>query len=116
MMLMFALFATALAAGIVVTKVYERFTVGITVWVKGYHLHHSLYGLALLAVAVLFHLTHPDILLLILISGIGIGIIIQHTRSENRFVFVDRDGRLRHEPLVRMTFPDSQQVPAGADD
>lgn len=49
---------------------------------KGYHLHHSLYGVALLAIFVF--MTNLFIL------GAGIGIIVRHTYAEKKLTFIDK--------------------------
>ena len=49
---------------------------------EGYHLHHSLYGLACL----FLYIIKPYPFLL----GFGLGIIIRHTQVERKFIFVGK--------------------------
>ncbi len=49
---------------------------------KGYHLHHSLYGLGLLFLFLI--IPHS------LILGSGLGIIVRHTHAEKKFTFIDK--------------------------
>lgn len=73
-------------AGVLVTRLYERLTRGMMVVIRGYHLHHSLYGVVLVLLAVLLReWVNPAIP-----AGLAAGVIVQHTFSERRFVFIDR--------------------------
>ncbi len=55
---------------------------------KGYHIHHSTYGLVMFIIAsptaASSHITAA-----LSITGFGLGIILEHTRNE-RFVFVEK--------------------------
>jgi len=55
----------------------------------GYHAHHSVYGLVLFAFSILLFVLGEGSSALIM-SGTGIGIILMHTISEGRFVFVEK--------------------------
>ena len=55
----------------------------------GYHIHHSTYGLlSFLIAGILFFLGEKDIASNFALFGIGI--IIQHTRSDGKFVFIEK--------------------------
>lgn len=55
----------------------------------GYHVHHSNYGIALFVSALItLKLNYPTAPLVLF--GMGIGIIIMHTISEKKFVFIDK--------------------------
>ena len=57
--------------------------------ILGYHIHHSNYGLALFFAAFITHtLDYPTAPLVLF--GMGIGIILMHTISEKKLVFIDR--------------------------
>ncbi len=56
----------------------------------GYHVHHSTIGLLFLAASVILFLL-GEISSFLMISGIGIGIIIMHTISSHRFVFIEKE-------------------------
>jgi len=57
--------------------------------ILGYHVHHSNYGIALFVSSLISYLLgHPDAP--IVLFGMGIGIILMHTISEKRFVFIDK--------------------------
>lgn len=57
--------------------------------ILGYHTHHSTWGLlSILAGIVLFFANHKTIGLFLV--ALGIGIIIQHTLSAGRFVFIEK--------------------------
>lgn len=53
---------------------------------KGYHLHHSMYGLALFA---LTPITVGNLVETLAVVGFGLGIIIEHTIHDG-FVFVNK--------------------------
>lgn len=55
----------------------------------GYHAHHSVYGLFFIIAGVAFYFNKNISDSLFYIS-FGIGIIIQHTLSANRFVFIEK--------------------------
>jgi len=50
--------------------------------VKGFHIHHSIFGVALIGV---YLFVWVPILL-----GLGFGIIIQHTRHDKKFTIIDK--------------------------
>ncbi len=55
----------------------------------GYHIHHSTYGLASIIISlVLFLLNERSVDMFYL--AFGIGIIIQHTISDGKFVFIEK--------------------------
>lgn len=56
----------------------------------GYHVHHSTIGLAIIAFGGVSFLSGRPSLALAL-AGLGIGIIIMHTISSRRFVFMERE-------------------------
>ncbi|EKE13772.1 MAG: hypothetical protein ACD_12C00827G0002 [uncultured bacterium] len=80
--------------GYIVSEAYERiglnFTkkMGITgLIVFGYRLHHSLYGLIIIIIGLLFNnLTNP-----LLLISIGLGNIIQHYFSGDGLVFITKE-------------------------
>jgi len=57
--------------------------------VLGYHIHHSNYGLALFFAALITNILGYSTAPLVLF-GMGIGIILMHTISEKKFVFIDK--------------------------
>lgn len=58
----------------------------------GHHVHHSTYGLIFIALGIIFYFERSlsDSLFYIMF---GIGIIIQHTISDGRFIFIDKYGK-----------------------
>lgn len=68
-------------------KYYEQKNV-----ILGYHVHHSNYGIALFVAGLITYGFDYEIAPLVLF-GMGIGIILMHTISEKKFVFVDRQRR-----------------------
>ena len=55
----------------------------------GYHIHHSIYGiLAIIASVVLFFINEKSAFLFWL--AFGIGIIVMHTISSGRFIFIEK--------------------------
>jgi len=80
-----------LIAGIIFTILYEliykiikkrRKGKELLLIVKGYHVHHSNIGLIPIVIDIFLRTYY--------LLGFGIGIIIWHTISEKRFVFVDK--------------------------
>jgi hypothetical protein len=55
----------------------------------GYHIHHSMYGLMFILVAVILY-TNKDIPDALFCASFGVGIIIQHTISDRKFVFIEK--------------------------
>jgi len=55
----------------------------------GYHAHHSVYGLVLSALGIILDLTNDRPISYFLIAA-GIGVILVHTISERRFVFIEK--------------------------
>lgn len=56
----------------------------------GYHVHHSTVGLLFMILSVvLFLLRHPASA--VAMVGIGLGIIVMHTISSGRFVFIEKE-------------------------
>jgi len=55
----------------------------------GYHIHHSTYGLVFIIAGIIFYLNKniPDFLFYI---SLGFGIILQHTLSDGKFVFIEK--------------------------
>jgi len=56
---------------------------------KGYHFHHSMYGLTSFMV-VPFTLTNHHVLITLVLIGFGLGVIIDHTIEEG-FIFITKD-------------------------
>ena len=55
----------------------------------GYHVHHSNYGLALFVAGfITYAFSYPTAPLVLF--GMGVGIILMHTISEKKFVFIDK--------------------------
>jgi len=54
------------------------------VTIYGYKIHHSTYGLLFIALGLIFSG------LRIFLIGLGLGVIIAHTISDKRFVFVEK--------------------------
>jgi hypothetical protein len=55
----------------------------------GYHVHHSVYGLIFLLVSLIYFFSHQTVSFIFCV-GMGVGIILEHTVSERRFVFVNK--------------------------
>ena len=55
----------------------------------GYHVHHSTYGLIFLLVGIILFFNYQEAQALFFM-GIATGIVLQHTVSEGRFVFIER--------------------------
>lgn len=55
----------------------------------GYHIHHSMYGIALIVLNIVLFLMDKrstDFLY----TAVGVGIIIMHTFSDGKFVFIEK--------------------------
>lgn len=66
----------------------------------GYHVHHSNYGLALFTASLItYYLDYPSAPLILF--GMGIGIILMHTISEKKFVFVDKQRGSAESALLK---------------
>ncbi|OGZ70089.1 MAG: hypothetical protein A3F47_01605 [Candidatus Staskawiczbacteria bacterium RIFCSPHIGHO2_12_FULL_38_11] len=61
----------------------------------GYHVHHSTYGLLLIIVSIILFILDKNFHALNS-TGIGIGIIIMHTLSDGRFVFIEKEKKGHH--------------------
>jgi hypothetical protein len=58
----------------------------------GHHVHHSIYGLIFILVSIILFFNHqPESA--VFCTGTGFGIILQHTVSDRRFVFIDIKSR-----------------------
>ena len=55
----------------------------------GYHAHHSVYGLVLGVLGIVLDLTDDKPIAYFFLAA-GIGIILVHTISERRFVFIEK--------------------------
>lgn len=81
---LFATFFGYLFSDYVIMKKAKRWHhIGIK---KGYHIHHSMWGVAALA---LTPMTLSNIFETVALVGFGIGIIIEHTISDS-FVFINK--------------------------
>ncbi len=89
---LFLLASASFASGIKLTALYEHLFRGVKFSINDYHLHHSLYGVALVAAAGMLHLNQAAVVLTLGMLAFGLGSIVQHTRSE-RFVFIERENR-----------------------
>lgn len=89
---LFLLASASFVSGIKLTALYEHFFRGVKFSINDYHLHHSLYGVALVAAAGILHLNQAAVVLALGMLAFGLGSIAQHTRSE-RFVFIERENR-----------------------
>lgn len=56
----------------------------------GYHVHHSTVGLLVIGASIVLFLLDKEILFLVTL-GIGMGIIVMHTISSRRFVFIEKE-------------------------
>ena len=88
------LFLVTVLFGILLTMFYENRIVygrfkGKLLYIKGHHVHHSNVGLVLLFAALLL-VINDHYATSRVISGLGVGLIIQHTLSEKKFVFVSK--------------------------
>ena len=91
-MVLFFLLSFTFISGIKLTALYEKIFRGVKFSVNGFHLHHSLYGVVLIAGAALLHLHQVEAVILLCMTTFGLGSILQHTLSEN-FVFIERENR-----------------------
>ena len=57
--------------------------------ILGYHVHHSIYGLLAVLIGIVLFFTEQRGVAYLYVA-FGIGIIIMHTISSRRFVFVER--------------------------
>lgn len=77
--------------GFILTKFYEwvylilnkKLKKQIIVKLKGFHIHHSIYGL--------FFIGLSTGLKNLFLLGIGLGIIVQHTIFDKKFTFIDKN-------------------------
>ncbi len=86
--------APALIYGVIAARMFEFVMMKNTTLRKryyhhhqiffGYHFHHSMYGVACFVLAAAF--PHQAVFFI----PFGIGIILQHTWFEKRFVFIER--------------------------
>lgn len=94
------LFLTTLLIGIAITFIFE-FILKTNKRLKerhyrrheilfGYHVHHSTIGLLLIAVSTVLFLLDKETSSLSTL-GIGVGIIVMHTISSRRFVFIEKE-------------------------
>ncbi|GEM_PF-890078 len=84
----------ALVIGYLIAYLYEYIAKKIAksihkdaIYIKGYKLHHSIYGLVLIALSIFFI---QDIKIFLLILGIGVGIIIQHYFTGDGLVLITK--------------------------
>lgn len=54
----------------------------------GYHMHHSMYGVVLILIGVISLIFSNSIALLF--AGLGWGIILRHTKTDRKIVFVEK--------------------------
>lgn len=93
------LFCVSLIFGLLITRLFEKVLKNNKNFrqkyyknhniVFGFHFHHSTYGIFFIIISVLMLLI-DKVNLSIISVGFGIGIIIIHTISERRFIFVER--------------------------
>lgn len=55
----------------------------------GYHVHHSAFGLIFIVLSIILFLTNQKTSALF-VFWVGVGIIILHTVSDGRFVFIEK--------------------------
>ncbi|MBU0666538.1 MAG: hypothetical protein ABIC91_01275 [Nanoarchaeota archaeon] len=58
---------------------------------KGYHIHHSIYGAIMLPLALI--LSAPILL------GAGAGIITRHTQAEKKFKFIEKEEKVVYKEI-----------------
>src|SRR3989344_5778811 len=68
-------------------KYYERHKLFF-----GFHVHHSTFGLLCFVVSLVLFFTQRNTPGIIWV-GLGLGIIIMHTLSDGRFVFIEKEKR-----------------------
>ncbi len=80
--------------GYIISEVYERIVLNIAKKLKitgliifGYRLHHSLYGLLIITIALILY----DSSISFLLISIGLGNIVQHYFSGDGFVFITKE-------------------------
>ncbi len=90
-MLIIYKFLLGIVFGIIFTVIYEliynlikrrRKGKELLLTIKGYHIHHSSLGLIPIILDIFFKTYY--------LIGFGVGIIIWHTISEKKFVFIDK--------------------------
>ena len=95
-----AIFLTSLLIGVFITFVFElilktnkklrdRYYRRHEI-LFGYHVHHSTIGVLLIVVSVILFLLNKGSYSLSML-GIGTGVIIMHTISSRRFVFIEKE-------------------------
>lgn len=67
--------------------------------ILGYHVHHSIFGIPLILLGIIF-LFFPGITGILLI-GLGLGIIIMHTYSAKEFKFIEKSNKERKNKQVK---------------
>ena len=93
------IFAGSLLCGLIITwlfeltlktnkKLREKYYTRHNI-IFGYHVHHSTYGLLTLALSIILLLQNQKLSALFA-AGFSVGIIIMHTISDRRFVFIDK--------------------------
>jgi hypothetical protein len=96
-----AIFLIALFLGIILSRLWYKFIYTSHPTVKkldrigrhkGYHFHHSMYGLTSF-MAVPFALRNHHFLTTLILIGFGLGLIIDHTIEEG-FVFITKEEEL----------------------
>ena len=70
---------------------------------KGYHFHHSIYGVAALA---LTPMTLGNIIETVALAGFGLGIIIEHTAHEG-FIFINKVSKQLEEDGISVEIEES---------
>lgn len=62
----------------------------------GYHIHHSCFSFPVIILSIILFWQNQKTSALFAI-GLALGIIIMHTISDGRFVFIDKQRNLKHE-------------------
>jgi len=97
-MLEMVIFLGAVFLGLLLSRLWYKFTYNSHPAVKkldrlgrhkGYHFHHSMYGLTSFIVAP-FTLTDNHIITALILIGFGLGVIIDHTIEEG-FIFITKE-------------------------
>ncbi len=55
----------------------------------GYHIHHSTYGILFIVISIILFFINQEISALFW-AAFGIGVIIVHTISDRRFIFIEK--------------------------
>ena len=94
-----ALFLVYVMIGFIVTALYEMYFRDRKFIFFGYQLHHSVYGVLLFLLSMIFF--YQDKGLWFIPASIGIGVISRHTHLEKRVKFIEKHESNYRVKMVR---------------